>query len=152
MNGLIPVNRIEQRILRLRGQNVMLDEDLAQLYGVETKVLNRAVKRNRERFPEDFMFQLLPAEVEALRCQSGTSSLRSQFGTSKGHGGRRYLFDAFTEQGVAVPSSVLRSKRGVYPLLDPRFTSTNHELVFDAIRKLMEPPVADAKRRIGFRG
>ena len=89
------VQRVERRILLIRGQKVMLDSDLAELYGVETKLLNRAVKRNVERFPEDFAFQLTSEEVAALRCQFGTSNeeagLRSQFGTSKkGRGGRRY--------------------------------------------------------------
>ena len=83
----------------------MLDRDLAELYGVETKLLNLAVRRNAERFPEDFMFQLKPEEHENLRLQIATSSL--------GHGGRRYLPYAFTEHGVAMLSSVLRSARAV---------------------------------------
>jgi hypothetical protein len=117
--GLVPVERIEQSILLVRGHKVMLDADLAALYGVETKALNRAVKRNIERFPDDFMFQLTEAETTALRRHFGTSNaggsaiLRSQFGTSKGHGGRRYRPYAFTEQGVAMLSSVLRSERAV---------------------------------------
>ena len=85
----------------------MLDADLAELYEVETKALNRAVKRNRERFPADFMFRLTGEEAEILRCQFGTSS------DEDGHGGRRYLPYAFTEHGVAMLSSVLRSKRAV---------------------------------------
>ena len=89
----------------LRHEKVMLDADLAELYGVETKALNRAVKRNADRFPADFMFRLTLAEAEDLRCQIGTSSPR--------HGGRRYLPYAFTEQGVAMLSSVLRSPRAV---------------------------------------
>ena len=103
MKDLIPIERIEKRILLLRGQKVMLDTDLAELYGVETGALKRAVKRNRERFPEDFMFELTFQEVGILRCQIGTSSW----------GGQRFLPYAFTEQGVAMLSSVLKSKRAV---------------------------------------
>lgn len=95
---------IEQRILLIRGHKVLLDVDLADLYGVETKVLNQAVRRNLDRFPSDFMFQLTSEEAE---------NLRSQFVTSSRHGGRRYEPFAFTEQGVAMLSSVLRSERAV---------------------------------------
>src|SRR5262249_8137581 len=101
---LVPLERVERKILLIRGEKVLLDADLAQLYGVSTKRLNEAVKRNRDRFPSDFMFQLTVEEAEALR---------SQFATSKSRGGRRYLAHAFTEQGVAMLSSVLRSKRAV---------------------------------------
>jgi len=97
--------QVEQRILRIRSRNVMLDFDLAELYGVETGALKRAVNRNRDRFPEDFAFQVTAEEMEALRCQIGTSK--------QGRGGRRYLSYAFTEQGVAMLSSVLRSARAV---------------------------------------
>lgn len=93
------VEQIESRIFLIRGQKVMLDADLAELYGVETGALNRAVKRNSERFPEDFMFQLTTDEYEALRCQNGISNLRSQNGTSN-RGGRRYLPYVFTEHGA----------------------------------------------------
>lgn len=103
-NALVPVERIEQHILLVRGIKVMLDSHLASLYGVETKALNRAVQRNRERFPEDFMFQLTPEEFAILR---------GQFGASSSWGGRRYPPHAFTEQGVAMLSSVLRSTRAV---------------------------------------
>ena len=110
MDQAILVEKVERKILLIRGHKVMLDNDLAKLYGVETKTLNRAVKRNIERFPEDFILQLTPEEVENLRCQIGTSSLRSQSVISKReHGGRRYSPYAFTEQGVAMLSSVLRS-------------------------------------------
>jgi hypothetical protein len=102
--SLIPVERIEQSILLLRGQKVILDQDLASLYGVETKKLVQAVKRNIERFPEDFMFQLDGKEFDILR---------SQFVTSSSWGGRRHVPYAFTEQGVAMLSSVLRSPRAV---------------------------------------
>jgi phage regulator Rha-like protein len=104
--SIIPAERIQQCIYLLRRQKVMLDSDLAKLYGVETKALVRAVKRNIERFPGDFMFQLTREEYDGLlRCQIGTSNTR--------HGGRRYLPYAFTEQGVAMLSSVLTSKRAV---------------------------------------
>lgn len=100
--AIIPAERIAKCILQIRGLNVMLDRDLADLYGVATKVLTQAVKRNIERFPRDFMFQLTKAEYDAfLRCQIGISR--------KGRGGRRYAPYAFTEQGVAMLSSVLRS-------------------------------------------
>jgi hypothetical protein len=103
-------------IFTIRGKQVMIDEDLADLYGIETKYLNRAVKRNPERFPEPFMFQLTKEEYEALRFQIGTSdkkeNLRFQNGTSN-RGGRRYLPYAFTEQGVAMLSAVLKTKAAV---------------------------------------
>lgn len=98
---------IKSKIYEIRGQRVMLDRDLAQMYGVETKVLNQAVRRNLERFPEDFMFMLTQTE-----CKSLEISLRSQFVTSKS-GGNRYSSLAFTEQGVAMLSSVLRSKTAI---------------------------------------
>jgi hypothetical protein len=163
------------------GHRIMLDADLAVLYGVETKALNRAVKRNLERFPADFMFQLTAEEVETLRYHLGTSedhpvgALKSQFGTSKGRGGRRYLPYAFTEQGVAMLSTVLRSPRAVSVNIEImrafvrlREVLASHtdlarklaqleakydkqfKVVFDAIRQLMAPPKASA-RKIGFR-
>src|SRR5438093_3044861 len=97
--------QVEQRIFLIRGQKVMLDADLAELYRVPTKSLNLAVKRNADRFPEDFMFQLADDEVVGLRFHFETSK--------RGRGGRRYLPYAFTEQGVAMLSSVLRSSRAV---------------------------------------
>jgi hypothetical protein len=162
---VIPIERITRAILLIRGQKVMLDSDLAQLYEVEPKVLNRAVKRNMTRFPGDFMFQLSPQEVEILRCQFGTSSW----------GGRRYLPYAFTEQGVAMLSSVLRSERAVrvnieimrafvrlrqilsshadlarkLETLEKKYDA-QFKVVFDAIRELMTPPPPAGKRRIGF--
>ena len=99
----LPTERIERAIIVVRGQKVMLDSDLAELYGVETRALVQAVHRNIERFPEDFMFQLTPEEFRDLRSQSVMSS--------SGWGGRRTPPYAFTEQGVAMLSSVLRSKR-----------------------------------------
>lgn len=157
---------VEAKILLVRGQKVMLDSDLAALYRVETKALNRAVKRNGERFPEDFMFQLTLEE---------TRSLRFHFGTSKeGRGGRRYPPFAFTEQGVAMLSSVLRSQRAVQVNIAimrafvklRQILSTHKDLarqleamekkydaqfkvVFDALRQLMQP-ISASPKRIGF--
>jgi hypothetical protein len=133
MTNLIPIEIIENKIFVIRDQKVMLDSDLAELYDVETFNLNKAVKRNIERFPEDFMFQLTKEEWENLIFQIGISSLenkslRFQFGTSKeesktlisqfviskeNRGGRRFNPYVFTEQGVAMLSSVLKSKRAV---------------------------------------
>lgn len=101
----VSVEHISRSILILRGQRVLLDVELADLYGVTTKALIQAVKRNGERFPEDFMIQLTGAEWAILRSQAVTSSPR--------HGGRRYPPYAFTEQGVAMLSSVLRSRRAI---------------------------------------
>ncbi len=158
---------IDRRIYLIRRQRVMLDADLASLYGVETKTLNRATKRNRDRFPKDFMFLVTAAEAR---------SLRYQFGTSNGHrGGRRYLPYAFSEQGVAMLSSVLNSPRAIQvnivimrAFVKLRHVMATHEelsrridelegkhdakfrVVFDAIRRLMGPPPAPPKRQIGF--
>jgi len=143
----------------------MLDFDLAVLYGVETKALNRAVRRNIERFPEDFMFQLSKEELNLLRCQ---------FGTSKGRGGRRYLPYAVTEQGVAMLSSVLNSKRAIKVNIEimrvfvrlRQILASHTDLarkletmekkydeefkkVWDVIRELIAPP-EPKKRPIGF--
>jgi hypothetical protein len=96
---------IQERIFLIRGEKVMLDSHLAELYDVPTKSLNLAVRRNLDRFPQDFMFKLTQQEADALRFQIETSN--------KGRGGRRYLPHVFTEQGVAMLSSVLRSKRAV---------------------------------------
>ena len=112
MSALVPRERIEQTILLIRGHNVMLDSDLAQLYGVTVGRLNEAVKRNQDRFPSEFMFQLTKAEFENLKSQIAISSSK--------WGGRRhapYPF-AFTEQGVAMLSSVLHGKRAIYPKED----------------------------------
>jgi hypothetical protein len=158
---------IERRILLLRGQKVLLDGHLALLYEVSTKVLVQAVKRNIKRFPADFMFQLTDEEYERLRSQIVTSK--------KGRGGRRYPPFAFTEQGVAMLSSVLRSERAVQVNIEimrafvrlREILATHKDLarkldelelkydrqfkvVFDALRQLMAPP-ASTKRSIGFR-
>jgi hypothetical protein len=164
---LIPDERIEKAIYLIRGEKVMLDRDLALLYEVGTKVLNRAVKRNRQRFPSDFMFQLTANEGDILRCQIGTSN--------EGRGGRRYLPYVFTEQGVAMLSSVLNSERAILVNIEimrafvklRQMLASNAELsrrldeleskydkqfkvVFDAIRQLMVKPARDRKK-IGFR-
>ena len=169
MRREILVENVERRILLIRGQKVMLDSDLAKLYGVATFNLNKAVKRNRERFPEDFCFQLSAEEYQALRFQIGISK--------RGHGGRRFLPYAFTEQGVAMLSSVLRSKRAILvniaimrafirlrwmlathrhlarKLAELERKLANHDekihSIFDAIRQLMAPP-APPRRRIEF--
>ncbi|MBI1811996.1 MAG: ORF6N domain-containing protein [Nitrospirae bacterium] len=166
MNSVVPAEQIERKIYRMRGHKVMLDSDLAELYGVKTKVLLQAVKRNIQRFPLDFMFQLNNQEV---------MSLRSQIVTSKsGRGGRRYQPYVFTEQGVAMLSSVLNSERAIevnihimrafvklremiasHKDLAKRLDELEKEydaqfkVVFDAIRQLMTPPVPK-KRKIGF--
>ena len=154
-----------QAIMCVRGLRVMLDRDLAELYGVKTKVLVQAVKRNIARFPEDFMFQLTGSEFENLRSQSVTSN----------RGGRRYPPYAFTEQGVAMLSSVLRSDRAVQVniavmriFVQLRRSLSNHaelserlaemeqrfdarfKVVFRAIRQLMEHRDNKRKQTIGF--
>lgn len=110
-------DNIQSRIYTIRGVQVMLDSDLAKLYGTETKQLNRAAKRNIERFPQEFMVQLTEDEYYGIRPEFSLSkdsdNLRFQNGTSSDHGGRRYLPYAFTEQGVAMLSAVLRSETAV---------------------------------------
>lgn len=117
MNELITIDKqtIQDKIYTIRGVQVMLDEDLAVMYGVETKVFNQAVKRNIGRFPEKFRFQLVQEEYDNLRFQKGTSSLRSQFVTLESGRGkhRKYLPYAFTEQGVSMLSAVLRSQTAI---------------------------------------
>ena len=167
---LVPVDAIATRILLIRGQRVILDADLAQLYGVLTKQFNRGVKRNQERFPEDFMFQLTKEEGEVLRFQSGTSK--------SGAGGRRYLPYVFTEHGALMAASVLNSQRAVEvsvfvmrafvqlrDLLSTHKTLAKHsgELekriaghdkdiaqIINTIHRLLEPPPEPKKRSIGF--
>jgi hypothetical protein len=165
--GREPVEDIEKSIYLIRGQKVMVDGDLADLYGVETKVLKQAVRRNIDRFPSDFMFKLTYQEIRNLRSQFVTSS-------SSGWGGHRYPPMAFTEQGVAMLSSVLRSKRAVQVNIEimrafvrlremlASHKDLEHKLlalekkydkqfkvVFDAIRALMSEEKRP-KRKIGF--
>ena len=103
MTNIIPIEVIANKIHLIRHEKIMIDKDLAELYEVETKQLKRSVKRNIDRFPPDFMFELTKSEFENLRCQFGTSNL----------GGTRYLPMAFTEQGIAMLSSILKSTRAV---------------------------------------
>lgn len=165
--SIIPVERIEGAIFVLRGHRVLLDEHLASLYEVDVKVLNQAVKRNLERFPADFMFQLTDEEARSLRSQTVTLKIgRGQH--------RKYLPYAFTEQGVAMLSSVLHSARAVQvnieimrafvrlrlmlmanadlarklTVLEKKYDA-QFKVVFEAIRDLMAPPMKP-KRRIGF--
>ena len=158
---IIPVERIAAQIYLMRGEQVMLDADLAELYQVETGALIRAMKRNQDRFPEEFAFQLSKEEFEDLRSQIGISSW----------GGRRYAPYAFTEQGVAMLSGVLRSKRAAQVNVAimrtfvrlRRMLATNEELarkvaqhdqeigiLFEHIQGLLEPAEPPKKRRIGF--
>jgi phage regulator Rha-like protein len=166
--SLIPQETIEGKILLIRGKKVMLDRDLAALYGVETSYLKRQVKRNIERFPEDFMFQLSKEELENWRCQFVTSNSTDKMGL-------RYPPYAFTEQGVAMLSGVLNSPRAVKVNIQIMRTFTKlremlathkdlqkkivvmegkydkqFKVVFDALRGLIEPP-EKPKSRIGFR-
>jgi phage regulator Rha-like protein len=165
----IPIEQIQQLILLIRGKKVMLDSDLAKLYGVSTKRLNEQVKRNRDRFPEDFMFQLNPAESEGLRSQFATSK--------KERGGRRYLPFAFTEHGAIMLAAVLSTSRAIEASVFvvrafvrlreilathrslanklaelERMIETHDEAIrslVSAIRQLMAPPAAGQKK-IGF--
>jgi hypothetical protein len=169
MTQLVPVEHVERLIHLARGEKVLLDADLAMLYGVTTGNLNKAVKRNQQRFPSDFMFQLSDEEAAGLIFQSGRSKQR---------GGRRHNPYAFTEQGVAMLSSVLRSERAVQvnvaimrafvslrrmlagnEVLARKFAELERRLeghdasirsLFEAIRQLMAPPPAPPKSEIGF--
>jgi len=168
MKDIIPAELIERKILVIRGEKVMLDSDLAILYGVETRVLNQAVRRNIRRFPNDFMFELSAVENELLRSQIVI--------LKKGRGQHsKYLPYAFTEQGVAMLSSVLNSDRAIevnilimrafvklremisthkdlakkLEDLEQKYDS-QFKMVFDAIRQLMTPSEPKKKRAIGF--
>ncbi len=166
--SLIPSERIERSILFIRGQKVILDRDLAELYGVQTMVLNQAVKRNKDRFPEDFMFQLNREEMKNWISQFVISNSSLKMGLRK----PPY---AFTEHGVVMLSSVLKSKRAIHVniAITRAFIQMRQLLasqtglmrkivemekkydrqfivVFDAIKKLMAPPKAPKKKLIGF--
>jgi len=163
MSDLVPAEVIANKIFLIRGQKVMLDRDLAQLYGVETKYLKRQVRRNIERFPEDFMFEL--SEEEFLNW-------RSHFGTSNSDKmGLRYNPYAFTEQGVAMLSSVLRSKKAININVSimrafvkiREYLATHKDVlkklekhdrqiktIFGVINKLLLPPPEKPKRKMGF--
>ena len=159
-SSLVPQERIEGKILLLRGKKVMLDRDLAELYGVETKAFNRSVKRNSNRFPEDFMFQLTKEEFENLRFHFGASSW----------GGRRYLPFAFTQEGVAMLSGVLHSDRAIevniqimrafvrlrevlaeHADLKKKIEEHDHQIqfIFKTLKQLLDPS-EKPKKRIGF--
>ncbi len=166
--NLVLAENIQSKIIMIRGEKVMLDSDLAGLYGVSTRRLNEQVRRNPARFPPDFMFQLTKEEYAVLRSQFAT--------LEKGRGRhRKYLPLAFTEQGVAMMSSVLNSERAILVNVEIMRTfvrlreilATHKDLarkleelekkydeqfavVFDAIRELMKPPEPPPKRRIGF--
>jgi len=170
MDAIVPIELIESKIYLIRGHKVMLDSDLAELYGVETRALVQAVKRNIGRFPQDFMFQLNNQEVITLRSQIVISK--------SGKGGRRFIPYVFTEQGVAMLSSVLNSERAILVNIAimrafvklREILSVNKELahklvqlerkiekhdteikvIFDAIRQLMAAPEPKEKK-IGFR-
>ncbi len=163
MESLIPIERIASQIYVIRGEKVMLDSDLAVLYDVTTGNLNKAMKRNPRRFPEDFVFQLSGEEYEALRFQTGRAK--------KGRGGRRSPPYAFTEQGVAMLSSVLRSQRAaeINVAIMRTFVrlrqllATNEDLarkvgqhdrqiavLFEHVKALLEPPDPPKKHPIGF--
>ena len=171
---LVPIERIERSILLIRGQKVMIARDLAYLYGVTTKVLNQAVKRHKDRFPEDFMFQLTMEEAKIWWTEVRGSGLRSQIVTLKRGQHIKYRPYAFTEHGILMLSSVLNSERAVQVNIEimrtfirlRRMLASHAELarklealekrydaqfkiVFDAIRELMRPP-EPKKRPIGF--
>ena len=178
MKELIATGAVEKKIFLIRGLRVMLSPHLAKLYGVETKVLIQAVKRNIERFPKDFMFRLTWGEIHSLRSQFVTLESKDESLSKKGKHSKYPSF-AFTEQGVAMLSSVLHSKRAIHVNIAimrafvrlRSFLSTHKELahklgelerkiekhdgeiqaIFEAIRQLMEPPEEKPKRRIGFR-
>jgi len=169
---------IESAIYLLRGQRVMLDSDLAAIYRVTTKRLNEQLKRNRNRFPDDFAFQLTTEEFRNSKSQIATSSLMSQFVTSSGHGGRRKLPWAFTEHGAIMLASVLNSDIAVQASirvvrafvrlrqmvaanaqlaakleeLEHRLDSHDEAIVdlFAALKRLLEPPEPPKRREIGF--
>ena len=179
MSNAIAVEVIATRILELRGKKVMLDRDLAKLYGVKVKRLNEQVKRNTKRFPDDFMFQITKEEINSLRSHFVTLNSRSQFATLKQGQNIKYLPYVFTEHGVAMLSSVLNSERAIQVniLIMRAFTKlreillTHKDLaakiealekkyaehdqtikeIFEAIKQLFQPPPAKEKRIIGFR-
>ncbi|MFC1751402.1 ORF6N domain-containing protein [Pseudomonadota bacterium] len=139
METLVPIERIASKIYLIRGMKVMLDRDLAELYDVETKILKRAVRRNIDRFPNDFMFELFKKEMEDWRCQFGTSNGDKM--------GLRYKPMAFTEQGVAMLSTHEDLKRKIESMekkYDQQF-----QLVFEAIKQLLSEE-DKPKKKIGY--
>jgi hypothetical protein len=175
VSSLIQVEKIERAIYFIRGEKVMLDRDLAELYAVSTKVFNQAVKRHRERFPPDFTFQLTKEEAGEWWLAVNANRLRSQTVTLKRGQHLKYRPYAFTEHGILMLSSVLNSERAISVNIEimrafvklRRMLASNSELsrrldeseskynrqfkvVFDAIRQLMSPSV-QARKQIGFR-
>jgi phage regulator Rha-like protein len=167
-HSLIPVERIKGAIYVIRYQKVMIDSDLAELHGVTTKRLNEQVRRNLDRFPEDFMFQLTRAELESLRSQFATSNI--------GRGGRRHLPYAFTEHGAVMLANVLKSKVAIQASIQvvrafvrlremlatsaefaQRLTAVEKKvgqhavLIATILEKVAEPPSPPKRRPIGFR-
>jgi tetrahydromethanopterin S-methyltransferase subunit G len=140
LDNYLNMSDIRQLIYFIRGQKVMFDKDLAMLYGVSTGVLNQAIKRNIERFPSDFMFRLSLDEYSNLKSQFTTSSLRSQFVTSKkvGRGGTRTSPYVFTEQGIAMLSSVLNSKKAIQINIQIIRIFTKLRQMIDDYRELRE--------------
>lgn len=138
MLNLIPAERIVNQIFVLRGKKIMFDRDLAELYGVETKVLNQAVHRNKERFPGDFMFQLTPFEADNFRSYFTGQRSRSQIVTLNRGKNIKYRPYAFTEQGVAMLSSVLKSKRAVQVNIQIIRTFTQLREMLMSYRELKE--------------
>jgi len=162
MKNIIPIENIQSKIYVIRGERVMLDRDLAELYMVETKVLNQAVKRNIDSFPQDFMFQLTKEEDD---------SLRSQFVTLKRGQHRKYTSYVFTEHGILMLSSVLKSVRARNVNIQimrtfvklREFLATNEEIkkklqehdymisyLVESVDELLNPVIEESKRRIGF--
>ena len=167
-SALVPAEHLEQRIATLRGHKVMFDADLAEVYGVDTRILNQAVRRNHHRFPADFTFQVTAVEADSLRSQIVISNVE--------RGGRRYLPYAFTEHGAVMLASVLNSPaavaasirvvrafiqlrailsvhKGLARKLEAleRKSDRQFKVVFETIRQMLNPPVESRKRPIGFK-
>jgi phage regulator Rha-like protein len=178
--SIVSIEIVERKIYLIRGMKVMLDSDLAELYDVPTFRLNEAVKRNKGRFPSDFMFQLTEKESKNLRCQFGTLNLTSQIAMSSSkHGGRRYMPFVFTEHGVAMLSSVLKSKKAVQVNIlivrafiklrellathkdlileidkikrEQKNQSQKINSVINIISQMLNPPINENKEPIGFK-
>jgi len=178
MSATRKVDNVESAIYLIRGQRVMLDSDLAAIYGVTTRRLNEQLRRNRSRFPDDFAFQLTAEEFKNMKSQIATSSLRSQFVTSSSHGGKRKLPWVFTEHGALMLASVLNSQIAVQASvrvvrafvrlremvvanvqlatkleqIERRLDSHDEAIVelFAALKRLLESPEPSRRREIGF--
>ena len=178
MSATRKIDNVESAIYLIRGQRVMLDSDLAAIYGVTTRRLNEQLRRNRSRFPDDFAFQLTAEEFKNMKSQIATSSLRSQFVTSSSHGGKRKLPWVFTEHGALMLASVLNSQIAVQASvrvvrafvrlremvvanvqlaakleqIERRLDSHDEAIVelFAALKRLLESPEPSRTREIGF--